>query len=154
MSKQRETIAAPRAPAPPVKVPIGECLGLMIECPQCGKPAAVTNARGARTPTQVLSSKWWVMVKCQGFCGSMLRKVDEKVSVLPESLPKPVTKTLGAAVGQYVLCPRELAQPDGGKRVCAARSRAGWSIDEGHTITCPQCGARAWDGGTVVEVVG
>jgi hypothetical protein len=45
--------------ATPVKVPIGDCIGKMIECPVCHKPASVTDARGARTATQVLSSTWW-----------------------------------------------------------------------------------------------
>jgi DNA-directed RNA polymerase subunit RPC12/RpoP len=139
---------------PPAKLAIGDCLGLMIQCPQCGKPAAVTHARGARTQTQVVSSAWWVLVKCTGFCGSVLRKVNEPVTVLPESMPKPPVKTLGAAVGQFVLCPRTIDLPDGGNRVCGARGQAAWTIDEGHMIACPQCGSRAWPGDTLVEVVG
>ncbi len=156
MIKQRDITVAPpsAAPAQPVKRPIGECVGLMIECPQCGKPAQVADARGARTATQVIASRWWVLMKCQGYCGSVLRKTAEVVTVLPESLPKPVVKTLAEAVGKWVLCPRELPDADGVMHVCGARSQAAWTIDDGHVVRCPHCGVRAMPGGTAVEVVG
>ena len=138
----------------PVRRPIGECLGLMIECPVCGKPTFVTDARGARTPTQVITSQWWVLTKCQGFCGSVLRKRGELVTVLADSMPKPVVRTLGEAVGHFVLCPRELPDADGVGHVCGARSQATWDMDVGHRIICPHCGPRATAGTTLVEVVG
>jgi hypothetical protein len=149
---------APPAPQIPVAkasdlVPIGECLGKMIECPMCGRDASVTHARGARTLTQVVSSKWWVLVKCQGYCGSRLERVALPVKVLPQSQPKPVVKTLGECVGHFVLCPNQVKHPDGSTTVCAAKSQARWDMDTGHGIICPTCGPRAYAGGTMVEVV-
>jgi hypothetical protein len=154
MSKHKEaTVEPPVAmvkeippPPKPGKVAIGTCLGKMVECPACGKPAYVTDARGARTLTQVVSSKWWVLAKCTGYCGNVLRRSEtDMVTVLPESQPVPVFKSLGAAVGHWILCPREN---------CGAKSQAQWSMDEAHTINCPECGCRPYPSETQVEMVG
>jgi hypothetical protein len=138
--------------------PIGECVGKMIDCPTCGKPAMVQNARGARTQTQVLSSKWWVMVKCSGFCGSVLRRVAELVTVRPVPEPEPVIKALGACVGQFVKCPRSFLRDMGTAlertEICGAKSRAAWTLDEGHIVDCPQCQIQPYPGDTLVEVIG
>ena len=61
-----------RRGAAPAKVAIGTCLGRMIACPTCGKPTLVTHAQVARTVTQVISSKFWVLAKCTGFHGACL----------------------------------------------------------------------------------
>ena len=127
------------------RLPIGECIGKTILCPECGKPASVDNARGGRTPTQVISSKWWVLVKCKGVCGSKLRKVAELVELHPDSVPRPVFKTLGQAVGKFIKCPK----PD-----CQAKSRAAWTADDGHVIECPTHLSEPYPSETVVEVIG
>jgi hypothetical protein len=128
----------------PAQVPIGDCLGKMVDCPTCGKAAYVDHARGARTATQVISSKWWVLVKCKGYCGSFLSKIATPVTVQPEPEPPVITRTLGEAVGKFILCPRE---------TCRARAQAAWTMDEGHIVTCGQCQTRAYPGTTVVEIV-
>jgi hypothetical protein len=127
------------------KVEIGTCLGRMVECPVCKAPTYVTHARGARTPTQVISSKFWVIADCKGFCGKVQRRKEELVTVLPEAVPEPVFKTLGAAVGHFVLCPR-----DG----CGAKAQAAWDMDSGHKVICPDCGTRELPGDSMVEMVG
>jgi hypothetical protein len=148
-------VLIPPAPEPkPVQRPIGDCLGLMILCPTCSKPTEVTHARGARTATQVVSSKWWVLAKCQGYCGSVLRRTAELVTVMPESVPKPVIKSLGAVVGKTVLCPNELRLPDGDSRPCGREARATWDQDHAHAVVCPDCGVIPYPGATLVEVVG
>jgi hypothetical protein len=128
----------------PAQVQIGDCLGKMVQCPLCGKPAYVDHARGARTATQVISSKWWVLVKCKGYCGSMLSKINTMVTPEAEPEPEVVTRTLGEAVGKFILCPRES---------CRARAQAAWTLDEGHVVTCGQCQTRPYPGTTVVEIV-
>lgn len=137
---------------PPAKVEIGTCLGRMIACPTCGKPTLVTHARGARNLTQVISSKFWVLAKCQGFCGNMLRRTKEEVTLLPESIPVPVVKPLGTIVGHFVLCPMEDPQPDGGKRVCGVKAQAEWNQEDAHIIRCPVHGKRPYPGDTQVEL--
>lgn len=141
------------AELPPAKVAIGTCLGKMIACPTCGKPTLVTHARGARTVTQVISSKFWVLAKCTGFCGNCLRHTDEQVMLLPESMPAPVVKPLGAVVGHFVLCPVEIPNPDGSSRICGAKAQAAWNMEDAHTIVCPVCGKRPYLGTTPVELV-
>jgi DNA-directed RNA polymerase subunit RPC12/RpoP len=128
-------------------------LGKMIECPTCGKPTEVTHARGARTATQVVSSVWWVKAICQGYCGAVLRRVAELVTVMPESIPKPVVKSLGACVGRVVLCPGEVRLPDGSARPCGREARAAWDTEQAHHVVCPDCGVRAYSGAILVEVV-
>ena len=146
-------VAAIAASSPPAKVAIGTCLGRMIACPTCGKPTLVTHARGARTVTQVISSKFWVLAKCTGFCGNCLRHTDEQVMLLPESMPAPVVKPLGAVVGHFVLCPVEIPNPDGSSRICGAKAQATWTMEEAHAIVCPVCGKRPYPGDTPVELV-
>lgn len=148
--KPAAPIRAPKA----VHRPIGECLGLMIVCPACGKPTEVTHARGARTATQVVSSTWWVKAMCSGYCGAVLRRVAEVVTVLPESVPRPVVKPLGASIGKVVLCPNELRLPDGDTRTCGREARATWDQDHAHAVVCPDCGVIPYPGATLVEVVG
>jgi hypothetical protein len=133
-----------RPAPPPAKVEIGTCLGKMVDCPNCGKPAYVDHARGARTVTQVLSSQWWVLVKCRGYCGAYLSKIKTPVTPQPEPEPEVITKTLGEAVGRFVLCPRES---------CRAKAQAAWTLDLGHVVTCGSCQTRAYPGETVVELV-
>jgi hypothetical protein len=149
-----ELINPPAPPPKPVRLPIGQCLGKMIFCPACGKPTEVTHARGARTATQVVSSTWWVLTKCSGYCGSVLRRVAEVVTVMPESVPKPVVKSLGAVVGKVVLCPNKLRLPDGDTRPCGREARATWDQDHAHAVVCPDCGVIPYPGSTLVEVVG
>jgi hypothetical protein len=150
-------VASRKAPAELDKVPIGDCVGKMIDCPTCGKPAMVQNARGARTVTQVLSSKWWVMVKCGGFCGSVLHRIALPVSLRPQPEPEPVFKSLGAAVGSMVKCPRVFMRDMGTAlertELCGARAKAAWTLDEGHVIACPECQVQAYPGETLVEVI-
>ncbi len=138
-----KTAIAPPVPKP-AKVPISECLGKRIVCHICGAVAQVDHARGARTNTQVISSRFWVLVKCKGQCGSMLCKVNTQVELQPEPTPEVVVRPLGQVVGHYVLCPRE---------GCASKSRAAWDIDQGHTIECPVCQTHAYNSETLVEVV-
>jgi hypothetical protein len=158
-AKLSDMIDVASRPAPvPAKVELGECIGKMIECPTCGKPALVQNARGARTQTQVLSSKWWVMVKCGGYCGSCLHRVALLVTPLPQPIPEPVIKELGACVGKSVKCPKAFLRNMGTAlertELCNEKAQAAWDIDLGHTVKCPQCGVEAYEGSTLVEVVG
>jgi hypothetical protein len=135
----------PTPPAVAVQVPIGDCLGKMVGCPQCGKPAYVDHARGARTATQVISSRFWVLVTCKGYCGKRLEKIGTPVTPEAEPEPEVITRTLGEAVGKWILCPRES---------CRARAQAAWTIDDGHVVTCGQCQTRPYPGTTIVEIVG
>jgi hypothetical protein len=143
----------PPAPAP-LRLPIGQCLGKMIFCPTCNAKTEVTHARGARTATQVVSSIWWVKAICSGFCGAVLRRTAEVVTVMPDSVPKPVVKSLGAAVGKRVLCPNELRLPDGDTRPCGREARATWDQEQAHAVVCPDCGVIPYPGATLVELVG
>ena len=147
------TLIESQAQKPPAKVEIGTCLGRMIACPSCGKPALVTHARGARTVNQVISSKFWVLAKCTGYCGNGLRRIAELVTLLPESLPVPVIKPLGTIVGHFVMCPIEDTLEDGSERVCGAKSQAQWNETLAHNIHCPVHGARPYPGDTPCELV-
>jgi hypothetical protein len=145
LAKQPDSPAAIAAAPPvpvPVQVPVGECLGKMVECPICGKPAYVDHARGARTLTQVISSKFWVMLTCKGYCGKALCKTITEVTPLAEPIPEPVWKSLGEAVGGFVRCPK-----------CSGKARAAWTLDDAHVIQCGQCGQRAYPSEETVEVV-
>jgi hypothetical protein len=152
MSKHREPITveppvsqitkpAPTEPVPPAQVPIGGLVGSMCSCPACGKPAYVTDARGTRTATQVVSSRWWVMVKCTGHCGNMLRKTATLVIPLPDVPVPVVTTTVGAAVGKSIKCPR-----------CSGKALVRCMVGAEHMIHCVQCGAADYPSETVVEL--
>ena len=133
-----------QSPPVPVRVPIEHCVGKTITCPECGSQAYVTDSRGGRSPTQVLSSQWWFRCRCEGTCGAKLRKAGTMVSVLSESLPKPKVEMLARAVGKWVGCPLE---------GCGLRSRAGYSTEHGHDVTCPEHGTVPHPGGlTMVEL--
>lgn len=131
----------PPAPIPPAQVLILACIGKMCECPQCGKPAFVTDARGTRTATQVVSSRWWVLVKCTGYCGNMLRKTATPVTPLPDVPVPVVTTTVGAAVGKAVKCP-----------LCGGKALVRCMVEAEHMIHCIRCGAADYPPETVVEL--
>lgn len=143
-------IVSRKAPVP-AKVEIGTCIGKMVDCPSCGKAMLVMDARGARTATQVISSKFWVRGQCQGFCGAVLHPTKTLVTLRPEPEPEPVWKTLGAAVGKFVRCPRDIGSPDGIEIQCGAKAMAAWTLDDGHVIRCPVCPEEAYPGDTLVQ---
>lgn len=132
------------APMPVKQVPIEDCIDRTIICPDCGSHATVSNARGARTATQVVSSRWWVMTRCSGVCGAKLRKVGTLVTVLPEAIREPIRMPLGEAVGRWVKCLREN---------CSGRARASWDSDIAHAVQCQECGLTAYPADTLVEII-
>jgi hypothetical protein len=136
----------PDVPAPPVQLPIGECLYRTIECPQCGSPAYVEHSRGNRAATQVLTAAFWMRVICDG-CGSSLRQVSTVVTVMPGApSPQPaVFEPLNRALGKWVKCTREH---------CDVRARAGWSRERLHEIQCPVHGSFGMPPDTQVEILG
>jgi hypothetical protein len=122
---------------------ISDCINQLVKCPDCGATAKVDNARGARTATQVISSRWWMLIRCKGACGAKLVKVSTLVEPLEDPTPPVITKPLGQAVGQFVRCPRP---------GCSMKSMAAWDMDNGHIIKCPACQARQYDPATEVEL--
>jgi hypothetical protein len=130
-----------------LRLPIGQCVGRMVVCPQCNSPASVDHARGNKSAGQVISSPWYVLTRCQGHfgCGAALRKVDMVVEVLPEPIPAPKTETLGRSVGHRIICPR--------KGCSSPRASGAWSIELGHTVQCLECGETPYPGITMVELV-
>jgi hypothetical protein len=140
---------APKSPPPdpaPARVPINQAIGKMVKCCECGHPSFVDNARGSRTETQVISSKFWVKTICKppGVCGAKLRKVTDLVELLEQPEPVKVKKALGESVGKFVLCP--LAE-------CGCKSMAIWRDDVAHAVQCPVHGLRAYPTDTQLEVI-
>jgi hypothetical protein len=138
--------APPEQPVPKV-LPIGQAANKQIRCPRCGKPAAVTNARGARTQQQVISSLWWMLIRCSGIDGAFLEHSTTLVTLL-ETPHDPVIKQLAHVIGKDVHCPMVL--PDG--TVCWARGKGEWTIDEAHGIRCCEHGFTAFPGNQYVEL--
>jgi Zn ribbon nucleic-acid-binding protein len=124
------------------KRPLSECIGRVVACPDCGKPAEVEAARGAMFNRQPISSKWWVKLKCKGHCGTKLHKAVTPATVLDSRPDGPRLLMLAAAVGRFVACPR-----------CRQKARAVWRDDVGHAVDCTTCGVKSTDAGDVLEVL-
>jgi hypothetical protein len=155
LGPQAPQVPAPAAPpAPPApKIPIGQAAGKQIRCTRCGKPAAVTNARGARTQQQVISSLWWMFIRCSSTCGAFLEHSTTLVDVLEDSARTPTIKMLSHVIGQDVHCPHIQEHPDGTSTVCWERARAEWTPDEAHGVRCHhEHGFVPFPGNTYVEL--
>jgi hypothetical protein len=127
---------------PGPKRPLGDLIGRVVACPDCGKPAEVEPARGAMHNRQAVSSKFWVKLKCKGTCGSKLFKTGTLAAVLDTRPDGPKRLPLAEAVGQFVKCPR-----------CGQKARAVWRDDIAHAVDCTVCGVRAAGPETELEVI-
>lgn len=137
MSKASTTLGPPK----PAKVPIGECLGRAVKCPDCGKPAEVSEARGGGLSARPVSSIFWVRVNCKG-CGSKLHKIGVEVEPLDVGPDPPKQMMLAEAVGRRVACP-----------TCRGAALAAHDSKGGHEIRCGLCQSRPFEPTTVVEVL-
>ena len=129
------------------KVAIKDCVGKVIVCPNCGRLAEVFQARGSGTKAgnQFSTSQFWVMMKCKGFCGSKLERIETSVELAPEPKPRPELSELGKVIGRRVRC------PIGG---CGQPSLASFDIDDsGHVIVCPVHQSEHYDSTFIVELV-
>jgi hypothetical protein len=129
----------------PAKLPLGELVGRTVECPDCGKPAEVGDARAAKHLSgAVITSRFWVKLHCTGWCGVKLHKAT--TTALPLDVPRAVPQRveLGKVVGHFCRCPQ-----------CGDKARAAWVEDlGGHAIDCPTCGPRSASPLEPVELLG
>lgn len=138
----RAVIAESKNAPPPVKVPIGECLGKTVKCPDCGKPAEVFEARGGGLSARPVSSIFWVKVHCKGHCGTKLHKIGVMAEPLDLPPEAPKQRMLSEAVGRVIRCP-----------TCGGRAQAAHDGKTGHEIRCGLCQSRPCGPETVVEVL-
>jgi hypothetical protein len=130
-----------RKPAAPVTLTLGEAVGKMVVCPDCGQPALVEGIAGLPSRAIALTSRIWTVIQCSGWCGRKQFKSSMIVQLQPQPDPQAVRKPLGEVVGQLVLCPIE---------DCGLESQAVWDADRGHAVTCPVHQMRAYAPSTMV----
>jgi hypothetical protein len=108
-------------PKPPAPIPISQCVGHTVICPQCGAPANISQARAA----------YHVLSRCTGRCGARLEHVSVMAVVIQRSELQVIVRPLGELIGRTVRCPFVTERPGGPSTVCGAPGKA--EFDENRT---------------------
>jgi hypothetical protein len=130
MSKHRSEATVDQVPVetpkPPAAIPISQCIGHTVICPQCGAPAHISQARGA----------FHVLSRCTGRCGARLEHIGVMAVVIEGAGLKAIIKPLGQAIGQTVRCPFVTDHSGRPSTVCGAPAKAEYDSVEKHGVRC------------------